>query len=362
VNRPSGGRERPIADALLLRSTAPHGPLARLFVEPAGIVALVGTRVPLNLWASDEWYNPVPLEGCRLDVTTATLDGPRPSLRGDELAVGDAAGTAPVKLTATNRDGATTAPAELTLRVVGSPARLEADPAQAVLAAGDNVTLTIRAYTEDGAALALPARFVEWEVKGEGVRALGDGVFRADTAGAAVEAVASVGRTRLAIPLAVAVQWPLEGFEGGPEPSASRVPDTDSVSARAEVFSGDAPEGARRCRLTFDLGAPKDTRAAYVLLNRPVGNARRLSLVARLSSSDPAWFRAAVVDATGRRETVSFAEAMSSGNEWKRYEAVLPAGLQAPVTWQSVYVVAADGKTGRGALEVDDLQVVGVGR
>jgi len=122
------------------------------------------------------------------------------------------------------------------------------------------------------------------------------------------------------------------------------------------IHVGGAAQGRRYCRLTYDLAQPAGTRAAYVRLDRQLGSALRLSLQARATADRPPWLRVAVVDGNGTRQTYTLTDAVSWGRHWRRVQVRLPAGLKPPLTWQSVYVVAGDGQTGRGTLEMDDLR------
>lgn len=74
-NRPSGGVERPIANAVLVRSVAPHGPLARWVIRPERLEGLSPLRQPLTIIATDRWYNPVPLDLSGLQVRAERRSG-----------------------------------------------------------------------------------------------------------------------------------------------------------------------------------------------------------------------------------------------------------------------------------------------
>jgi hypothetical protein len=63
MNRPSDGRERLIANAVLVRSAAPRGAAARLLVRPRHVTAAPGVPVPLTVQATDGGYSPVPTPG-----------------------------------------------------------------------------------------------------------------------------------------------------------------------------------------------------------------------------------------------------------------------------------------------------------
>ena len=74
MNRPSDGHERPIANGILVHSSAPHGAVTRLLVQPRHVTAAPGARIPLTVSATDDWYNPLPLPGA-LEVIAVRSQG-----------------------------------------------------------------------------------------------------------------------------------------------------------------------------------------------------------------------------------------------------------------------------------------------
>ncbi len=74
-NRPSGGIERWIANAVLVRCSAPRGPLARWIIRPERLDGPSPLREPLTIIATDRWYNPVPLDLSGLQVRAERRSG-----------------------------------------------------------------------------------------------------------------------------------------------------------------------------------------------------------------------------------------------------------------------------------------------
>lgn len=355
VNRPSDGRERSVANALLAFSRAPVGPLARLEVRPAEIVALAGARVPLDVRLLDQWYNPVATDRAELVVDTVEGDVAA-TWDGDALTVGAQAGTG---LLALRHPDEPAARAEIPTRVVTSVAAISLQPAEVAMSEGDEVRLQASGLTEGGDRVWLPAGVLQWSVEGEGVAGLGDGVFRAEKSGVRARAVARLGEATGSAALLVADEHSVEDFEGAaPAVTVTRWPEGDEVSASVETLAEENPDTGRFCRLTFDLGQPVATRAAYVRLDRALGNALSISLMVRAQASPAPWLRAAVVDGNGTRHTITLAGKLEPGDEWRRLRARLPDGLKPPLIWQSVYVVATAGKTSVGVVDLDDLRAV----
>ena len=61
ANNPSGGRERAVADALLVVSAIPTGPLARVVVRPGEMTVIAGQGATFAAYGTDNALNAVPL-------------------------------------------------------------------------------------------------------------------------------------------------------------------------------------------------------------------------------------------------------------------------------------------------------------
>lgn len=358
VNRPSDGGERRIANALLLRSRAPRGPLARLSVAPDTIVAFPGARIPLTIRATDEWHNPVEADLAQLRAAVELPPGQEEiSAEYEEacLAVRGAAGDATALL---RHPEFPEAEGRVRLRLVTGLARLEVTPPLSHALPDETVRLTARGLTEDGAEVALPADEVQWSAEGDAVESLGAGRFRAVRPGASATVTARLAGVAAEARIGVAADVQIEGFEAAPAIRFTRFPDTDAISGSVEIIGNGAPDGAHFARLRYDLGKPEGTRAAYLRLDRNVGAALRVSLLARGSGAPPAWLRAALVDGSGSRHLVTLSERVDWTEEWRRVEARLPHGIRPPVRWESVYVAATAGRLSVGHVDLDDLRVL----
>lgn len=354
VNRPSDGAERRIANAILVRSHAPHGPLTRLTVVPSRLVAMPDARARLTLTGTDDWYNPMPVKPADLAVEAVRPDQRRLSVRltGDSLRLSGPPGDGAIRFRLKGTDAVL---AELPVRMVASCQRLAITPDPIELCVGETTPLSAHGVTDDGQSVALPEEAVRWTSQGAGL-AVSQGSLRARRAGVTGTVQAALGATTGLATVRVADEAVLESFEAGFHPAFSKTPDTQAVSGKVGVHSGGAAQGRRYCRLEYDLGEAKGTRASYIRLDRPLGAALRLSLQARATADAAPWLRVAVVDGNGTRQTLTLAEAVT-WRQWRRVQVRLPNGLKPPLTWQAIYVVATEGKTGRGSLDIDDLRV-----
>lgn len=123
VNRPSDGGERKIANAVLIRSRAPRGPLARVLVTPTCLAVTSRSRVPLDLAATDRWYNPVAADLAGLQASAVRRSGFGlivTTLEGKTLRVSGAPGEGVVQF---RLPGSNAPLAEVPLRLVPGPAQ-----------------------------------------------------------------------------------------------------------------------------------------------------------------------------------------------------------------------------------------------
>lgn len=353
TNRPSDGRERSVANALLVLSSAPTGPPARMEFEPTVIVAMSGGRVPVQVRVLDQWYNLITVAGDELGLTV------RPDGAWAELQDGTLVLTGPPAVGALGVFHAQhpAAHAEIPMRIVDSVARVGVEPQEAVLAQGDELRLRASGFTEDGEPVWLADESVAWSVDGDGFSSLGGGVFRALEAGAHAHATARLGEAAGNADLYTAENRMIVDFEGDrTEVRASCWPTDGSVSGSVSVLPHGKEAAGSFCRLRFDLGAPQGTRAAYLVLDRKLGRALSVSLLARTQATAPPWVRAQIIDGNGTTHRFTLSSGPAPDQDWHALRTRLPDGLKPPLTWQSVYAVATAGRTSAGHLDVDDLQ------
>ncbi len=356
INRPSGGRQRSIANGLLLVSTAPTGGPARLQASPTSAVMLSGAELPLKLAVADAWYNPLEFEPEAIGATVVEQAGDATiavNMQESRLSVTGGPGRATVKLAL--RDQPEVA-ATVEVEVVAQCAAFELSPVELRLPVGSSGAIVARGFTAEGAEVVLRPGAVAWRVTGGGVQHLGDGRFRADAAGARADVTATLGGVEAQAQVRATTEVAVEDFSADPQVSFSAIPDTVSgqLSVLAEEREG---HPISFCRMTYDLGEATRTRVAYMELNRPLGEALGVSLLARTEGST-AWVRVMLIDAAGARHLLTAAEALAPTEGWKRLTVAFPADLPGPLVLRSVYVAATTGMTGRGTLDVADVRAL----
>lgn len=356
VNRPSDGIERSVANSLLVVSRAPLGPPALLQVMPPAAALLSGADLPLTIEVTDRWHNPLEFAPEAIGAEVVEQEGVAPievSLREDRLSATGGPGRATISLFYRE---APEAARTMEIEVVSRPAAVELAPADLRLLPGASGRVAVRGYAEDGTEIVAPAEAVRWDVEGEGIVHLGEGVFRAETAGARVEMTALLGGVEAKGVVRSAREVIVEDFSDAPAVRFRGIPDSVSaeMAVRSEQFDG---REMSFCRMSYDLGAEARTRAAYMVLNRSLGEALAISLLAR-AEGRTAWVRLMVADATGATHMLTAASALSPDAGWRQLEVNLPGDIPGPVVLQSVYVVATVGNEAHGALDVSDIRAM----
>lgn len=340
-NSPSDGRERPVADALALWSTAPLGPPHHLLLGEGPAVVLAGHRVPVTAEVEDQYYNPLPEAAITWQTTVGEVAAgifvPRAG-RGELTAcAGEARASRPVT-------------------VLERPSRVQVTGAE-LLTPGGKATYAVTAYGPAGETLPLDPALVQWQAT---AGAISGGDYQAPAEPAQVTVTATVNGVAGALAVQVGeMTWRLvEDFEGGGSWSAVAYPPATVQAFTAVV--GEAYSGKQGLELAYDLKAAPQAGAAYARLNTPLGAARLLRLRVKGDGSN-LWLRAKLRGDGAPALTVTLAPKVDWQGEWKLLTAEVPAGLGSDVTLESVYVVDLHPTSRQGRLLFDRLEVAAFG-
>lgn len=178
VNRPSGGILRQNANAILVRSTAPHGSLARLMVGPRRLVAMSGACLPVSLRGFDDSHNPADIN--LADLVVSAKRGTA-ALGSDGLVVTGRPGRAIVQFGLRSTGQVL---AEVPVRLVRRCTGLTVSPARVTVLPNKAAQLTASGVSIAGEPVALPAACVEWRVEGKGLAITPAGLLSAEAEGA----------------------------------------------------------------------------------------------------------------------------------------------------------------------------------
>jgi len=358
-NRPSDGRERPVANALMVFSTAPKGPPVRINVLPGELAVLPGTAIPLQVRGEDAFYNPVEVAAdqveWRVDHSLGAFD---PEGRFVALSPPRAGGEDPSADPAW-KSGLLWARvgdirSSVRVRVYRRPPRLEITPGAINLASGSARRLEVRAYDEAGRPLLVPPDALRWEVTPEVGAMEADGTLRAVAGRARGTVVAQLLGTRATAEVSVGTFLrPLDDFENGTIWAASSVP--AGVPGAVALAAGRARSGAKALKLSFDFTTTTATRAVYAQSGRPIG--RPLALRLWFSgNAGGSWLRARLRGSDGQLHMIDFGRDLEPATDWRPLVASIPEEALGPLTLESIYVVQPDPAVqARGVVYVDDL-------
>jgi len=353
VNSPSDGTERPVADAVLVYSTATPGPPVRILVNNGRpLVLYPGARLIPPAIGVDAQGNPTKLtdavqlvpSGGTLRVDGLPSRGPagaRPPAP-DFVTVGPdgaiVAGTQPADGTVTVQSGG--AAGSVPVSVVTRLARLFVVPGSITVPPGESAPLRVVGQDASGQFVTIPPGAVTWDVSPPSLGtvqasgafvagpAVGTGSLRARLGGANADVRVAVGG---------AVSRLIPAFE---EQASFHAYPPQSVTGDVTLASAPSVEGRQSLRLVFHLDGV-GSRAAYAETDLPLpGTPTGVSLWV-YGDGDGAWLRGAYTDANGNRDTVTFARHVD-WHGWKQLTAALPAGVAYPIRWTYVYVVETD--------------------
>jgi len=370
VNSPSDGTERPVANAVLVYTTATPGPPARILVNNGQpLVLYPGTRVTPPAVGVDAQGNPVALtvplqvaaSGGLLRVDGLPSRGstaarpPAPdfvSVGGDGSII---AGSQPADGTVTVQSGA--ASGSVPVSVVTRLARLVVSPGSISVAPGESATLRVSGQDPSGRLVSVPQGAVAWQIMPPSLGAVpspgtflagtatGMGLLTARLAGASTDVRVSVGGPR---------SRPVPAFE---EQASFRAYPPQTVTGDVTLVSTPSHDNRQSLRLQFHLDG-QGSRAAYVETDLPLPGEPTGVSVWVYGDGDGAWLRGAYTDANGARETVTFARHVD-WRGWKQLTAQLPSGVAYPIRWTYVYVVETDPtKTPSGEIYLSGLRAL----
>ncbi len=319
LNRPSDDRERPVADALEVLSTAPVGPAARLVVRPRSILALPGVRVPLHITAVDEGDHPAALPAPpRLSAAPPELGAPD----GTTLLISPlAAGTGRLEIASGDLH------AETPIDVVRQLQRLEIVAPTANPSPGAAVPLQATGYDESGRPVEVDGA-VRWSLSGGG--SLDGSVYTAPMipANAVVTAQAGGAQARLELGTGehrVALPWQAAWFSFA------------SYPAGPGALTPDGACGCLALRYDFTHGE----RAAYARTAIALGGHPLTFSLDVEGDGGGEWLRLRVADARGRHYALTLAPRVD-WRGWRRVQTTLPTDAPAPFTIEDVYLVVRE--------------------
>jgi Phosphodiester glycosidase len=367
VNRGSDGFERAVSNSLVVFSTAPTGPLARLVVKPADAVVYAGSAVSYTVRGQDDAHNAVAVDSASIawSVTggVGTID-----------AAGRLTTTTAGEGTVNASVGAVTG--SVGVRAINVLADLAIQPNPALVEPGAQQAFALAGSDGNGAPVIIDGSLATWSVTGPIGTISSSGVLTASSGGSGLVSASLGGMTATA---SVDVGRPpvvLEDFED--------IADMRAASARASATLTPAMRpapvrfGTRSARLGYDFttGTP-GTSAAYAEhspLRDIDGRPLRIG-VWLYGDGSRHWVRANYRDGNNTQRVLDFTPAPSptptnrdgcalrtGGIDWvgwKYLQASIPPEAVLPLRWERVYVVeTVDLCDNASAVYLDDLRAV----
>ena len=351
VNSPSDGRERPVANALLIYSTSVPGPATKLLVNGNRAVRLfVNAASSLSIVGLDEQGNPVPPPDDTLQVSASP---PLASYADGMIRAGPAAGEGTLQV----QSG--TAAGTALLSVVNRLRRLVVSPESVSLVPGAGWTFALVGQDEEGHQVMLPDAAGTWAVTPPwlgtfsspaqfvaGERA-GAGTIRVSLGGAAADVRVNVGNRARSITQFDRGEWSFRGYP-------------DTVTGAVALVSTPSREHHPSAQLAFRLDGPA-SKAAYLMTRLSIAGSPTMMTLWAYGDKSGVWLRGAYDQASGPPGTVTFARRVN-WQGWRSLTAALPAGIAYPITWTSFYVVEPDpARTPHGVIYLSSPRAVYAG-
>lgn len=338
ANIPSDGRERHIADALLVVNNAPTGPATTILLRPEAPAVLAGSRFEVKARAIDDHQQPVAVDPSV--VQYAVDPSERASVDGAGQFTARTAGPARVAAIAGAVRG------EAHVKIVDSIARLAITGYGRNVPVGSAAHFGITALTDGGESIAVAPDAVVWSASGATGRMEKDGTFVAGTAPGRVLVTAEAGRARATLPVLV----------GEHEMLLAAVPAAGEgaglwrwIASPKELPGGidaePAPDGTPALRLAYDFSTASGTRAAYAQTDFPVGGEPLAMAIEVFGDGRGEWLRGAYRNADGIVDSVNIARRVDWYG-WRKFRIALPAQVRFPITWMRLYAVETS-KTAR---------------
>ena len=352
ANSPSDGRERAIADGLLVVNASPPGPPARLILKAPASSVLVGSTLPIGVHAVDAFDQPLAL--AQTDCSFSAAPATRATIDGGGLLHASAVGDIQVGASCRGLQ------AQSVISAVAGVNMVSIAPNPATLPVFGSLQLTALASAADGSPIAIDRGAVRWSTSGSGGQVNADGLFTAGPKAAKTIVNASVGGSLAHVQV----------LSGEHAVMVARVPQAGDADAQwryvaapsglpGGVDAQAAPDGSAALRLAYDFSSSDAvTKAAYAQTKLPLrGQPIALSLQV-FGDGNGAWLRGGYRNADGDQQSLTIARHVD-WRGWRTIRVAIPDQAAWPITWTRLYLVERS-RTAReqGSIWFRDFKVV----
>jgi hypothetical protein len=347
VNSPSDGRERPVANALLIYSTSQLGPPIKLLVNANQPLRLfTGAAFPLSIIGLDAQGNPVaPAEPLQVSASP-----PLAVYGGGWVRAGATAGESVLQVQSGKASGTTR------VMVVTQLRRLVVSPEVVNLVPGAGWMFAVAGQDAEGHYVALPETAGAWVVNPPWLGTFSaPGAFVAGERPAIGSIRAHLGGASAQIRVAIINSArPVSQFERG-DWSFRGYPDT--VTGSVALVGAPSHEHHPSAELVFNLDGSSN-RAAYMVTHLAIAGSPTGVTMWVYGDGSGVWLRGTYEPSSGPPGSVTFARRVT-WRGWRSVTAQLPPGLAYPITWTSFHVVETDpNRSPHGVLYFSSLRAI----
>ncbi len=362
VNSPSdGGGERSVANALMVISRAPTGPLAILRTSPEEAYVIVGSQAQFTVSGFDQYYNPVLVINDSVvwtcDPAIGTIDSSGRFLAGAVEGEG-------------NIYAANGSVIDSSRVYVTDIATIELSPSPVILEVGQDQLITPQARDTYGNLITMPVTEYGWSTTDSIGQISNSGTYLATHPGTGfIWAVyhTIVGST--AVSVGISLDIVADDFTTTANWSVSSV-NVNLAGCNLAVDDSVSISTPTAGRLDYSL-TTGGTSALYLNCSIPISGTPQAIGIYVYGDGREHWLRGEFQDEDGEKFLVNFTAA-APGIDWTgswHYlevpftDAILHWGnpnavLNFPITWKKIYLVEIDDtKKDTGTLFLDDLKV-----
>lgn len=344
---PSDGRERSIADALIVMNAATPGPADHLLVSAAMPALLVGSRDRITVKAVDVDLQPVMLESPCAGISIS----PVASVDSDCDLTGLASGVVSVSASAGGASGAAT------ISIVSKLATLTIEGFEPDIPVNGSGQLSVVATDDAGEPTAVDPSAVTWSVSGD-ARIDNSGSLVAGSVPSVVRVSAVAGGMSAYADVDIGdhttVLAPMLPLGDAPQ-AWTFAPSSALVSG--SLNDSVAPDATRATALTYDLSAGPGVRAAYTRGAIAIAGTPLAITCDVYGDGNGEWLRAEYAEPGGINDTLTLARHVDWIG-WRTLRGVLPAQAQTSITLTRIYVAQPSSQSMQGAIWLRNIGAV----
>ncbi|GKX30438.1 hypothetical protein SH1V18_29180 [Vallitalea longa] len=355
-NKPSGGVQRKIANAIGVTSIAPTSDLHEIVVTADKTRVFKDIPISFTVLGHDKYYNPVVIYPDDINWQVEGVEGEW----DNNIFYPSEAGVATI--TAEVND----ITADMTVKCFDEPISMEINNEFSFLEPGEKTNLSILGIDEDGYRGEINSKNVKWEAVNKNIGEFIDGQFVAGKNFGQTIIKGTIGNTTVYGYVIVSLEQELvDSFEN--DTKIHGIVSSDTVTADTEVIN-EGQEGNNSIKLEYSFQQSEATQVAYVAFDNPYVFDQKLNKLGLWVEGNNMnhWLRGMITDAEGKQQLISFASSVDFEG-WKYVTANVPQDMKYPVKLDRIYIASLrcpqeatfklkfDGLTAHYAFDTSDL-------